>query len=240
MCEFAVAELAAALGLSEPAGRAYVGQAVELRDRLPRCWDRVMAGTLPAWKARQIAEHTIALTADAADWVDAHLAPFAARISLGRVLRAVDAAVLRFDPDEARRRAAAAAENRGVWLEERIDGTTTITAVTDTPDAVAFDTTVDAVASGLRRLGDPDPHDVRRAKAVGVLADPQYALAVTHPEGSDPDPDDGPDTGPRSTGSPGTGGPVIHVHLHTDALTGSVHADNAAAVARVTGVPTPG
>ena len=36
--EFAVCELAAALGMSETAARAYVGQAVELRDRLPRVW----------------------------------------------------------------------------------------------------------------------------------------------------------------------------------------------------------
>src|SRR3954449_2860157 len=79
VAEFAVAELAAALGLSEPAARGYVGQAVELRDRLPRCWDRVMAGALPAWKARQVAEQTISLTAAAADWVDTQLAGYAHR-----------------------------------------------------------------------------------------------------------------------------------------------------------------
>ncbi len=57
--EFAVAEVAAALGMSEPAARAFVGQCVELRDRLPQLWIRVMAGELPAWKARQVAERTI-------------------------------------------------------------------------------------------------------------------------------------------------------------------------------------
>jgi hypothetical protein len=46
--EFAVCELAAALGVSEPAARRYVGQAVELRDRLPRLWSAVMCGGLPA------------------------------------------------------------------------------------------------------------------------------------------------------------------------------------------------
>src|SRR3954454_3249447 len=76
VAEFAVAELAATLGLSEPAARGYVGQAVELRDRLPRCWDRVMTGSLPAWKARQVAEQTIPLTAAAADWVDTQLASY--------------------------------------------------------------------------------------------------------------------------------------------------------------------
>lgn len=53
--EFAVDELAAGLGLSETAARAYVGQAVELRDRLPRCWHKVMSGHLAAWKACRIA-----------------------------------------------------------------------------------------------------------------------------------------------------------------------------------------
>ncbi|HET6562538.1 MAG TPA: hypothetical protein VFG72_11740, partial [Marmoricola sp.] len=66
VCEFAVCELAAALGISEAAGRAYVGQAVELRDRLPRLWARVMVGQVPAWKARQVAAETIPLSAEAA------------------------------------------------------------------------------------------------------------------------------------------------------------------------------
>src|SRR5688572_14796873 len=64
--EFAVCELAAALGISESAARAYVGQAVELRDRLPRLWGRVMDGAVPAWKARQVATETIPLSAEAA------------------------------------------------------------------------------------------------------------------------------------------------------------------------------
>src|SRR5215213_4173501 len=49
VCEFAVAEVAAGLGMSEPAARSYVGQGLELRDRLPRLWAKVMAGGLPAW-----------------------------------------------------------------------------------------------------------------------------------------------------------------------------------------------
>ncbi len=228
--EFAVAELATALGLSEPAGRAYVGQAVELRDRLPLCWDRVMAGQLPAWKGRQVAERTIPLTGDAAGWVDAQVATFAHRLSLGRVLKVVDAAVLRFDPAEAARRAAVAAERRGVWTEDRVDGTTDIHVVADTPDAVAFDTALTTVATTLGSLGDVDAFHVRRAKAVGVLADPQYALTLTTP-----------DSPTRTRTSPAdTGGPVVHVHLHLDAVTGVVQADGGAPVARVTGIPAPG
>ncbi len=46
----------------------------------------------------------------------------------------------------------------------------------DTPDAELFDQSLTRVAADLRDLGDPDSLDVRRARAVGVLADPQYAL----------------------------------------------------------------
>ena len=174
--EYAVAELATALGLKEHAGRAYVGQAVELRDRLPRCFAQVMAGVLPAWKARQIAERTIPLTDETAAAVDASLAPFAGRLTLTRIIRAVDAAILRHQPDLAAERDAQAAEKRGVWLDDGLDGTSTLNARLDTPDAAALDHAVDHVATTLGRLGDTDTRDVRRARALGVLADPQYAL----------------------------------------------------------------
>src|SRR5690349_4562996 len=42
--EFAVTDLAVTLELSEHSARAYVAQAVELRDRLPRLWSQVMTG----------------------------------------------------------------------------------------------------------------------------------------------------------------------------------------------------
>ena len=46
----------------------------------------------------------------------------------------------------------------------------------DTPDALLFDQTVTRIAGDLRELGDTEDLDVRRARAVGILADPQYAL----------------------------------------------------------------
>ena len=59
--EFAVTQLASTLGMSERAARSYVGQTLELRERLPRLWGRVMDNELPAWKGRQIAGETIPL-----------------------------------------------------------------------------------------------------------------------------------------------------------------------------------
>ena len=97
-----------------------VGQALELRHRLPRLWRRVQAGDLPAWRARRVAETTIHadLTLEAAAYVDAQLAPFAHRTSATAVDRLVDAAVARFDPARAALEAARAADGRHVTIEE--------------------------------------------------------------------------------------------------------------------------
>src|SRR6478735_8157712 len=45
--EFAIAELATALGLSSAGGRSFLGAALETKHRLPRLWARVMA----IWRA---------------------------------------------------------------------------------------------------------------------------------------------------------------------------------------------
>ena len=55
--------------------------------------------------------------------MDAQVAPFAHQLSYGRIMKAVEAAEQRFDPDAAADRARKAAEKRGVWVEDRIDGT---------------------------------------------------------------------------------------------------------------------
>lgn len=46
----------------------------------------------------------------------------------------------------------------------------------DTTDAMAFAEAVTQTAAALSALGDGDDLDVRRARAVGILADPQRAL----------------------------------------------------------------
>jgi hypothetical protein len=231
--EFGVCEIAAALGMSEPAARAYVGQTLELRDRLPRLWGAVMCGRLPAWKGRQIAAQTIPLSAAAADYVDRQLAAFAHKLSLIRITAAVDAAIDRHDPELAAERSAKAAERRGVWIDDCVDGVSEIRAITDTPDALAFDSALDQVAAALQSLGDECSEQARRARAVGVLADPQFALDL-HATAADPDGTE-PPVEPRRTRQ----GPTIHVHLHTDAVAGfaaaSPPSDVAGHLARVEG-----
>ena len=53
VAEFCIAEFALAIGVSTDAGRALIGEALELKYRLRRLWTRVRTGDLPAWKARR-------------------------------------------------------------------------------------------------------------------------------------------------------------------------------------------
>ncbi|MBA3783859.1 MAG: HNH endonuclease, partial [Nocardioides sp.] len=116
VAEFCIAEFGAVLGISTVAAKQLIGQAIELRHRLPRLWRRVQSGELPAWRARRIAETTIhaALSREAASYVDAQLAPFAHRTSTSAVDRLVDAAIARFDPARAAAEARLAADGRHV------------------------------------------------------------------------------------------------------------------------------
>ena len=67
-------------GSRTDAGTTYVGDAVELAHRLPRLWQRVLAGEVPVWKARRVAAQTKSLSMDAAGYVDSHLAPTCAPV----------------------------------------------------------------------------------------------------------------------------------------------------------------
>lgn len=220
VAEFAAAELAAVLGMSSHAGRCLVGDALELRHRLPRLWSRVLEGVLPAWRARRIAEQTRSLSLEAAAFVDAQLAPFAHKIGPVRVAACVDAAMLRFDPEQAARRARAAQETRGVWLGDQMtDGTRSIQIEADALDAAAFDSTITAIAEALAGLGDQDTTDVRRAKAVGVIADAQGVLALLEPDSGEGPAGDG--FAARVAGGASRRPKVVlYVHLHADVIAG--------------------
>ena len=179
VAEFAPVELAAHLGTSPDAGRQLIGDALELRHRLPRLFDLVLEGIVPAWRARQAAALTTSLTREMVTWVDKMLACDPQHLTVTRVRRIVDETVLYYDPDRAVADEQAALAARHVTLvHDSGPATTEVRMCLDTIDALRLDDTLADLATGLRRLGDTDALEVRRAKAVGVLADPQQALDV--------------------------------------------------------------
>ncbi|MGZ4491781.1 MAG: HNH endonuclease signature motif containing protein [Nocardioidaceae bacterium] len=224
VAQFAAAELGAALGMTTYAAERLIGDSLELRHRLPQLWRQVHAQHQPlqAWRARRIADHTKGLSPDAAAWVDAQVAPYAHKIGIDRTLAIVEAALLRFDPEGAARRAEKAAERRGVWLDDRVvDGHRGLRIEADALDASAFDAAVDRIAEALAARGDADTAQVRRAKAVGYLSDPDAARDLLR----------------GSAGEHGASSSRPHlnlyVHLHEDALTGTAGVGE---VARVEGI----
>ena len=179
VAEFAVTEFAAAIGLSTDAGKSYVGDALELRHRLPRVWRRVVRGDLKAWQARRIAERTLLLSREAASFVDAHVAPTAHKIGPYQLHALVEQAIAHFMPDLAEERRLAKADGRYFTIEaqqDSCDGTAAVHGQLDVADAHDLETAVAAVAAQLKDLGSDDSLDVRRALAVGEMARAQMTF----------------------------------------------------------------
>lgn len=168
----AVAEFAAAMAMSPGAARVYLADALELAHRLPLVWERVRAGEVPVFRARMIAQRTHSLPAAGAAQVDRQIAPIAHEVGPVRLVGLVDAARTLFDPEDARARAEAAAEARGVrvFADQPGHGVVDVVASVDYADALDLEAALSSVATELREAGDDSSLDVRRSKAIGVLA----------------------------------------------------------------------
>jgi hypothetical protein len=207
IAEFCVAEFASAVGLSTEAGKRYLGEAVELRYRLPRLLQRVALGDLPAWRARLVARETIRLSVEAAAYVDRHVAPVAHKVRAAQLERLVAEAIGRFMPEELERLAAESWDKRHVTVHDQLvsfTGTMRVEAELDIADALDFEAAVAAGAEQRAECGSDEPLDVRRAQAVGDLARGQLALDLGRVDAPRPSPR------PRQV--------VMHVHLSEAAV----------------------
>ena len=213
--EFALMELCATLGRSTASGREYVGKTLELAWRLPSIWTTVLNGTLAVWRALRVAELTRVLSADAAAYVDRHLAHVVATCSWAQIDRLVAEAMVRFDPEGAEARSNAAAERRrfDVLINHAgPEGTVPVEGTLDLADALDLDEAVGLRAKDLARLGCDESLDVRRAMAVGELARADLTLDLSG--GGD---DAQPTPAPRPTGRK----IILHVHLSRAAVDGT-------------------
>jgi hypothetical protein len=222
VAEHAVEALGAALGISYRAASGLVTEAVELCWRLPRLWELVQGGALQSWKARLVARETPRLSAAAVDFVDRHSAVLGRRNRMpGNLAHLVHEALLRCDPDTATGVEEALLAHRDVVFDHRAGtATTQLTATLDTLDALDLDGTLCDLATSMGRLGDTSPVGVRRAHALGMLANPQRTLALF---------------GQQHPGTPGEAGPPAPdtawhtsratLYLHVDAADLRAHAD---------------
>src|SRR5512133_3619081 len=156
--------------MSDGSASRLISDALDLRHRLRQIWAAALAGQVPAHQARHIAAATRHLTAAQAGRVDAQLAPSLAAVSWGRLQTLLEAKIIEADP---------AAQERFVRLGRSSEhGLKMIIARATAGDAIWFKATIDRIADILTRPGDDDPIDVRRSKAIGILAQPAQALQL--------------------------------------------------------------
>ncbi len=194
--EFAAAELGAQLETTTFAGWELMGDALDLRHRLPRLWAAVRAGQVRVWKARKVAHATRHLSLEAAGKVDAAINGLVNALSWSRFDAVLTARIAEADPVGEEARAAAYEAERFVRCGRTTEnGLKLVVARAAAGDVIWFLATVTRIAEILAAEGDQDPLDVRRSKAIGILSRPDRALqllrshAISPATGPDSDPD---------------------------------------------------
>ncbi|MFV0427116.1 MAG: HNH endonuclease signature motif containing protein [Beutenbergiaceae bacterium] len=170
---WAVAELAATLGISTESGRRLVSESLELAFRLPRIWDKVRSGHMLGWRARQIARSTYALPGPAAEFVDQHLATVDGVIRRSQIENVVTEAITRYDQERFLREGSAKRELRHCEIAlsgTTLGGITPVSGHLDLVDALDLDAALRHAADRRADAGDASVLGVRRARALGDIA----------------------------------------------------------------------
>jgi hypothetical protein len=213
--EFCAAEFGAQLQTGYVSARSLMADALDLRHRHPELWQLIMAGGIPAWKARKVAQATRHLSRSSAMQVDAAVARAITGLPWARFETLLDAKIIEADPH-------AAEEQAKIWEAERFvragrsnqSGLKILIAKANAGDVVWFMATVNRIAEILKLQGDMSPADVRRSKAIGILAQPALALQLLwefrdeqRPAGQPQQPDDPIDNEPKAPYDNGTTAP---------------------------------
>ncbi|WP_181311950.1 hypothetical protein [Nocardioides campestrisoli] len=180
VAEFCCATLAARLGISPGAGASLIADALDLATRLPLLWRRVQALEVRASYARHVARRTRDLEPDQARYVDCRVVESAdGRIPWSRFEVLVAAAVAAADPVAAAEREERAAQDQFAKPTRSTEHGLRGFYVRGPFNVIALlDARVAYIADILAALGDADPVDRRRVKAVAVLANPHLAVEL--------------------------------------------------------------
>ena len=188
VAEFAAQGLVGPFDASTPSVRSWMADALTIRHRLPRLWERVVAGDVHHWKARQIATLTAHLSLAAAADVDAHTTPWVEQLPWPTFLKALDATMLQVDESTYRERERLAAAKREVRATPSEAGLRTLIARGEAGDVTMMMALYQRVAECLAEEGDEDPLPVRMSKAIGIIANPARLTDLLARHADDPDP----------------------------------------------------
>ncbi|MFT4217460.1 MAG: hypothetical protein QM619_09805 [Micropruina sp.] len=180
--EFLPLEVAAIKGISVTAATWLIRDVLNLEARHPALWKAVRAGGVPPYKAFKLAQLAAGyeLSQEQALAVDDRLKGKIGRIGWARVMRLARGLIAQVATDKVEAATAKARAERFVRnAPDRGQPTVTeLWARLDTTDAQQLEATIQAIAQSLKMLGDTDSLDVRRSKALGILATPARAQAL--------------------------------------------------------------
>jgi len=178
--EFCAADFGARLQLTPWAAHRLIGDALDLKHRLPQLWRRVQALEVKVSYARHVARKTRDLQPDEAAYVDSRVVEVAdGRVTWTRFEQLVDAAIAAADPVAAAERERAARERsfaRATRSTE--DGMRGFYIRAAFPIIARLDATIAHLAEALKALGEDLPPDELRVLAVLVLANPHQAVRI--------------------------------------------------------------
>ena len=176
--EFLPMEVAAAKGISVASATWLIRDVVNLKARHPLLWMQATRGLVPMFRACLLAAEVARfdLTIDQAQALDARLAPKVPTLPWRRVLQLARGLVTELAAEKV---TALQEEARAARFVRKLPtddpAVAYLSARVDTADAIFFDAMVDRIADILGERGDTDLKEVRRAKAVGILATPARA-----------------------------------------------------------------
>ncbi|GAA3880168.1 13E12 repeat family protein [Tessaracoccus defluvii] len=176
--EFLRLEVAGLLGCSAGMATEHIAAAIDLKFRHPRLYEAVQSLTIDSQRALRAARRCRELGPAAADWVTDRWLPAQEGLGWGAAFSLLDRLIITADADLAAERERKTREARGVWTWGLDAGAMNLTGRLDVLDARFLDVRLDELARLLVGECPGLDHNQRRAKALGLLANPAYALAL--------------------------------------------------------------
>ncbi|SDB97123.1 hypothetical protein GA0111570_11271 [Raineyella antarctica] len=170
--EFLPMEIGAALGMATERARLLVSDALDLKWRHPRLWNRMVEGDMPPWRALTVARMCHGLTLFQVTRIDDAVGDELPDLAWARARRLVEGEIAAADPVAAAERERARLNRRhvGVGLRLGATGAMDLFGVLDVADARQLDATLARMSEDLAKAGDESDLDARRARALGLLA----------------------------------------------------------------------
>jgi hypothetical protein len=162
------------LRLSRHSAQRLIADSLDLMYRLTGVWMALRIGLIDTWRARMVAEATRELSAETAAAVEDEILGRINRLTRGQLRKTIDRIVARDVPETPQQAAETTAQGRRVDIDPTTDDHAEIYGLLGIADSQRLDARLDEIARLLAKVepGSDESHDQRRARALGLLADP--------------------------------------------------------------------